>query len=228
MPVVRTLRASPGCLRSQINSSRTPPFRVLTNTSVSLRRVVTDDGERAHIGCAQRLPLRESLFQSTPPRGGRHSLGRNCGDGPEPFQSTPPRGGRPCECLWPSSVRSCCFNPRSRRGRQGESRRARRGAREFQSTPPRRGRRRVTLVFASALNEFQSTPREGGDCRDQPEPRDDGWKFQSTPPRRGQLTAPVFAWCETMASLNPRPREGGDLGKTSQVAQKEWFQSTPP
>ena len=120
-----------------------------------------------------------SLFQSTPPRGGR--LAHPCVTiTSQSFQSTPPRGGR--QTWFKERQSSDCFNPRPRAG--GDSRclftsvsfsvsihAPARGATPdpgtssstflFQSTPPRGGRQYLSSG-RNAARSFQSTPPRGG------------------------------------------------------------------
>ena len=122
------------------------------------------------------------MFQSTPPRGGRHGKGstayQGCGVSIHAptwgatfcnvdevfatmFQSTPPRGGRPAS------------RPRAQR------------VDVFQSTPPRGGRLDYHKVMFLVI------------------------LFQSTPPRGGRhFTVYLF---KRYTSFNPRPHVGGDL-----------------
>jgi len=56
LPVVLIASANPGCLRSQINSSRSPPFRAETYRSVSLRRLTARVGVPSALGLGMLHP----------------------------------------------------------------------------------------------------------------------------------------------------------------------------
>ena len=123
-----------------------------------------------------------TLFQSTPPRGGRPISGRShlvvrgvsihapaggrriasgaC-DGRGMFQSTPPRGGR--RRLEPGTSMVRCFNPRPRGGATAVPCFDDGADRQFQSTPPRGGRLVIVSAALSTSLVFQSTPPRGGD-----------------------------------------------------------------
>ncbi len=146
-----------------------------------------------------------SVFQSTPPHGGRRQSARCAGDRlavsihapawgatmntacngqSATFQSTPPHGGRPSIAAARSAAASA-----------------------FQSTPPhggRRGRLRSRRKFLL----FQSTPPHGG----RPLKAVLGYypdMFQSTPPHGGRLLFDLHSK-EAGVCFNPRPRMGGD------------------
>jgi len=104
--------------------------------------------------------IRHALFQSTPPRGGRHNLPADI-QFARAFQSTPPRGGR----RFTTSFCPC--------------------APSFQSTPPRGGRPPPTLPCPINIMLFQSTPPRGGRPRSPLSPSRTS-RFQSTPPRGGR------------------------------------------
>ena len=145
--------------------------------------------------------IAETLFQSAPPRGGRHPCSP-CFFCVE-FQSAPPRGGR----------------QRIPKGSRRPS--------WFQSAPPRGGRHAGAVSNVLVLS-FNPRPREGGDpdpsidlrsrqvsirapargatLIDETIIRD--VEFQSAPPRGGRRRK---TWKNIHDhGFNPRPREGGD------------------
>ena len=164
----------------------------------------------------------ETLFQSTPPRGGRR-VGAVVVDRGGEFQSTPPRGGR----LDVTAERVIAL--------------------VFQSTPPRGGRqvRSPQLILILA---FQSTPPRGG--RPVSLRRGAGMKPVSIhAPARGATLGDyrgmakcysfnprpraggdrAFAGDVCLADcFNPRPRAGGDLSADKWIESAQKFQSTPP
>ncbi len=76
------------------------------------------------------------------------------------FQSTPPRGGRHQPLPGDGAARQS-FNPRPRAGGDTRSRCGTQRSSTFQSTPPRGGRRRVGDTIPLEF-VFQSTPPRGG------------------------------------------------------------------
>ena len=163
------------------------------------------------------------LFQSTPPRGGRHGF-----TGREQtalrnrfmFQSTPPRGGRLAAHIVDCGFR-CCFNPRPHAG----------------------GDHGYAAVADARFDSFNPRPHAGGDaCL--PDGRCSfSHLFQSTPPRGGRRhrsTVSMPGQCfnprphaggdsiphrRCFPCFNPRPHAGGDRFTVSKLAP---FQSTPP
>ena len=172
------------------------------------------------------------LFQSAPPRRGRHPRGRRSrcprrsfnprpregGDAIVPvllglgelFQSAPPRRGRPA-AGWGSPSPSTFQSAPPRRGRPPRIINPR-VDQQFQSAPPRRGRH-DTIRTEGGAEVFQSAPPRRG----RPAPSvicTNGTRstvFQSAPPRRGRPGATAASVCGG-SRFNPRPREGGDLG----------------
>ncbi len=178
-----------------------------------------------------------SLFQSTPPRGGRRA---RAAASASTFQSTPPRGGRRpgCHEAVVQSSQVSIHAPAWGATRVAGDRPTRP---TFQSTPPRGGR--PSRARSSPLR-FQSTPPRGGrqQLDDGPDPVA---MFQSTPPRGGrlarsradrarQVSIHAPAWGATTdrhplrsgTCFNPRPRVGGDR-RCARSAELR-FQSTPP
>ena len=98
-----------------------------------------------------------SVFQSTPPRGGRPST-LDAAPRVSPFQSTPPRGGRQTRRDVASAPRG--FNPR-----------------------PRAGGDRASARYRRHCRGFNPRPRAGGDAGRSGRARRS--RFQSTPPARG-------------------------------------------
>ena len=172
------------------------------------------------------------MFQSAPPRGGRHETmdrlrhlidvsirapawGATHGNlradllPPHVFQSAPPRGGR-------------------RRALVSMS--ASTAARRFQSAPPRGGRPTVPSALLARRNRFNPRPRVGGDQTvGKPSPRDTG-RFQSAPPRGGRHdTAAAIEIGRHQLCFNPRPRVGGDgrLGRGPGVRDPAGFNPRP-
>ena len=133
------------------------------------------------------------MFQSTPPRGGRHigqavlgsTLQRfnprpRAGGDPmlgrlaarlQVFQSTPPRGGRPTAASHESASRCVSIHA------------------------PARGATVTRATDAHVVKEFQSTPPRRGRLSDRTNAHDDDL-FQSTPPRGGRLC------CHKLLQLN--------------------------
>ena len=123
-----------------------------------------------------------SVFQSTPPRGGRHGV---------PHIWHPPGHVSIHAPAWGATgvllcgvVKRLCFNPRPRVGGDGRSFKA-----------PR------------LLRGFNPRPRVGGDARTVPWIFC-SCSFQSTPPRGGRPGLMSEAGC--FSCFNPRPRVGGD------------------
>ena len=163
-------------------------------------------------GDASREPSRDpaSMFQSTPPRGGRRSGRSTLLHELVSFQSTPPRGGRPMSAVesWPAATMVSIhapawgatgdsrasawtrsgFNPRPRVG--GDLRMPVDYDRLdwFQSTPPRGGRRECLRRSSTHSRVSIHAPAWGATarwCRD----GSTCCRFQSTPPRGGRLGA---------------------------------------
>ncbi len=186
--------------------------------------------------------IKESMFQSTPPRRGDS---RSFAVKPylTTFQSTPPRRGDR-----PSRMRSNLWlkfqSTPPRRGDGPDARRIR-GIGAFQSTPPRRGDKTVFVPFTVTVG-FNPRPREGATNR--AGRAADGervsihapakgrlgtlylylqrHRFQSTPPRRGDKLE-AAQWCDRNG-FNPRPREGATKLAALEVFTVGKFQSTPP
>ncbi len=149
----------------------------------------------------------DTLFQSTPPHGGRRSFLVPPRPG-QPFQSTPPHGGR---------HGAGCDRPL----RRGVSIHA----------PAWGATRWLPVSLAPSRRGFNPRPRMGGDLPARLW-RQSARAFQSTPPHGGRLTRPdagregavvsihAPAWGATAAlrghlinknRFNPRPRMGGDI-----------------
>ena len=143
------------------------------------------------------------MFQSTPPRRGRPGRSRVM-DRICPFQSTPPRRGR---LSIPSTAREFKgFNPRPRAG--GDLVRGPGLGREHVSIHAPAQGATTSYPFAYQLNVFQSTPPRRGRHTCLPHPGQ--WPCFNPRPRAGgdALVDPEFrAWL----GFNPRPRAGGDL-----------------
>ncbi len=109
-----------------------------------------------------------SMFQSTPPRGGRPSTGRGAGatNAGSRLQSTPPRGGRPGSAGRTRGDTDRSFNPRPRVGGDawywvgGD-------LTLFQSTLPAWGRLLYAGRASPPRRQFQSTPPAWGATRPQ-------------------------------------------------------------
>ena len=121
------------------------------------------------------------MFQSTPPHGGRPSLGQG-----EPecrwFQSTPPHGGRPCRWCHRMVFDYVSIHAPAWGATSG---------------------RRLGLMS----NPFQSTPPHGGRLKKSGN-MENAAVFQSTPPHGGRPMPPCKPG--SAVSFNPRPRMGGD------------------
>ena len=131
-----------------------------------------------------RCRVRWKLFQSTPPRRGRHSFHRCRNYHSAGFNPRPREGGADCPPSESSAyphvsihapakgatssvssmtlVRSLFQSTPPRRGRQSSSDMAAM-KQQFQSTPPRRGRRHIPQRYDLAGICFNPRPREGGD-----------------------------------------------------------------
>jgi len=122
------------------------------------------------------------------------------------FQSTPPRGGRHSGHARHRQRPS--FNPRPRVGGDLDTTHITLRVRTFQSTPPRGGRHVVSREWAKVF-QFQSTPPRGGrrHCANGLSPVELG--FQSTPPRGGRRHHAIGLSIHPLR-FNPRPRVGGD------------------
>ncbi len=146
-----------------------------------------------------------SLFQSTPPRGGRQHLQANRERNPE-FQSTPPRGGRPSDgtvtyTLIVVSIHAPargatrrrpwvarpehCFNPRPRAGGDALSSTSSAPARSFNPRPRAGGDPPAAAAWPQKDVSIHAPARGatwGASAAASP------WRFQSTPPRGGRPT----------------------------------------
>ena len=167
------------------------------------------------------------MFQSTPPRGGRH-IPSQSNPPSAGFQSTPPRGGR---------LRS---KPVNAHGRRVSIHAPARGATPttwawplrtavFQSTPPRGGRQALEAL-TKAKDQFQSTPPRGGrphhvgvavaySCVSIHAPARGATRFhpRTGAPCKVSIHAPARGATPRkgdeihhLDGFNPRPRAGGD------------------
>ena len=162
------------------------------------------------------------IFQSTPPRRGRHNRRIRLRPGgaisihaPAQGATSRPRSAPRCKCD---------FNPRPRAGgdlrgavrlravarisihapAQGATKARESGAydRDISIHAPAQGATRAGILIAWPI------------------------QFQSTPPRRGRRRNPH---CGTSpAYFNPRPRAGGDTSPSPPFLELSQFQSTPP
>ena len=144
---------------------------------------------------------RRTLFQFTPPRGGRHYKGLVGKVKKNGFQFTPPRGGRPMIGTRYGSWSTISIHaPAWGATRDGMS---------------YRGRKRIS-IHAPAWGATGSGGT--GDSM--------SWKFQFTPPRGGRR--PVLRRrCPQTPYFNSRPRVGGDFPGGGRV-ERGRFQFTPP
>ena len=168
------------------------------------------------------------MFQSTRPRGARHSRPGDDYAGMQMFQSTRPRGARLTEAASGFTHLATGFNPRARAGRDCRSIR-RAGRRMFQSTRPRGarpGHRAMTWrqdgfnPRARAGRDSRSTradiadrvsihaPARGATLRRGSSPLCD-ILFQSTRPR-GARRGAMVGILPRCSSFNPRARAGRD------------------
>ncbi len=163
------------------------------------------------------------------------------------FQSTPPRGGRPSRSV-PARSAAARFNPRPRVG--GDLRHRPSAVRALVSIhAPAWGATLEPPELGEWLNCFNPRPRVGGD-RSAPEFVDGdltvsihapAWgatpsiviwllallPFQSTPPRGGRHHRRGRGGSRSRG-FNPRPRVGGDTLHTYASGHPSRFQSTPP
>ena len=155
--------------------------------------------------------LTATVFQSTPPRGGRHSRLPRCRRRLRVSFNPRPRAGG--DSTWrdasPVVASDGFFNPRPRAGgdrshyaRALDSRLA-----WFQSTPPRGGRPPRGARPAVPRRVSIHAPARGATRAVAAPPS--GVQFQSTPPRGGR---PSRRRCRR---FNPRPRAGGDTMGTA-------------
>ena len=124
---------------------------------------------------------RPTVFQSTPPYGGR-PLFLSLWKQDQAFQSTPPYGGRLPKAFLLLSV--ACFNPRPRTGGDHASLALTLASTVSIHAPVRGATPKAFLLLSVA------------------------W-FQSTPPYGGDHVIPLYPSLKN--SFNPRPRTGGDL-----------------
>ena len=123
------------------------------------------------------------------------------------FQSTPPRGGRLEAEIKRLLAESGCFNPRPRAG--GDSGLLSAGPASLSFNPrPRAGGDWLGMTPGGKTGCFNPRPRAGGD-RPESMPRRQPMEFQSTPPRGGRLRLSCYARV-AQDGFNPRPRAGGD------------------
>ncbi len=211
------------------------PARGATDPVVRIERPSCGFNPRPRAGGDSR-PVRPAVcaavFQSTPPRGGRHRYSANLW----PCQSFNPRpraGGD--QRQWATMSWAASFNPRPRAGGDAVDGPEVRQVCLFQSTPPRGGRLCSTITLDMGQRGFNPRPRAGGDrslkpCNSPAEVSIHApargattllarpWfllrvrrmpcqcyagTFQSTPPRGGRSSVP--------SGFNPRPRAGGDI-----------------
>ena len=143
------------------------------------------------------------MFQSTPPRGGRHHRGK-IAPIQGMFQSTPPRGGRQLrQHILPGNNRVQSTPPRGGRLRP---RRLLKYRRRFQSTPPRGGRPCILRDIRGKIFVSIHAPTRGATKIAQF--RQLALMFQSTPPRGGRRWRRQNGFRKN--SFNPRPHAGGD------------------
>ena len=167
------------------------------------------------------------LFQSTPPRGGRHDTYRRTAKYYCISIHAPARGATADE--WCRYRQAGDFNPRPREG--GDRLLPVTGKAQNHFNPrPREGGDLISARQPSSPEGFQSTPPRGGRrkrCRRCPKRA----PFQSTPPRGGRRQLGRFSSQSILISIhapargattarqiqqpkhsyfNPRPREGGD------------------
>ena len=105
--------------------------------------------------------------------------------------------------MMPKTFLNGHFNPRPPRGGRHSLYRPVKSVAVFQSTPPARG-------ATTATSGRTKTSR-----------------FQSTPPARG-ATNSRLSLIFFVIDFNPRPREGGDAGRSVAIIRYNQFQSTPP
>ena len=190
------------------------------------------------------IPTR-TLFQSTPPHGGRR-VAHDDQILEAPVSIHAPAWGATDHRRFTDN-QAGSFNPRPRMG--GDVRGSATGASIslFQSTPPAWGATLPVLV-PHDHQPFQSTPPHGGRLQDLFDYNPMLW-FQSTPPHGGRLNPEARAiqsymfsihapaWGATSArhqhpristGFNPRPRMGGDTPPLQPFISGQEFQSTPP
>ena len=140
------------------------------------------------------------------------------------FQSTPPHGGRRprIDLSEPDASR---FNPRPRAGGDADRHQPAAASEEFQSTPPRGGRRSGVIGPRSAV-WFQSTPPRGGRRRGQLGRCEVAGVSIHAPARGATPSSRSGPW--PCGCFNPRPRAGGDRVGAQRRPPRVEFQSTPP
>ena len=158
------------------------------------RGATSANNARAYTNVFQSTPPREGRhkafeaytkfikFQSTPPHEGRLDAIIGALIQTE-FQSTPPHEGRPCLSL--PILRLSCFNPRPHTRGDGPCRLSYTHVFEFQSTPPR-GRRQLVVGHGCSLSVVSIHALARGATAFRSSCRQSYWSF------------------------NPRPRAGGD------------------
>ncbi len=147
------------------------------------------------------------MFQSTPPRGGRHQDARNSVDARSVSIHAPARGATRAD-HGRMSYRSVSIHAPAR-GATRYDRAVNAGQPEFQSTPPRGGRPSTRPRHVRSIVVSIHAPARG--ATQVPGGRSSviQW-FQSTPPRGGRPFG--IDPCDSASQcFNPRPRAGGDL-----------------
>ena len=165
-----------------------------------------------------------TMFQSTPPRGGRPAISRYLRRLLR-FQSTPPRGGRRPYRVGavPRVERVSIHAPAW--GATLRPQWAVWRLKQFQSTPPRGGRQWEEYTRRSSTSVSIHAPAWG--ATPVPEIACDSEEFQSTPPRGGR-PLPLRSGVNRVTSFNPRPRVGGDgAGRPRRQAGRTSFNPRP-
>ncbi len=158
------------------------------------------------------------MFQSTPPRGGRHRrIGCQAVAGIV-FQSTPPRGGRHHQTL--SYGRCQCFNPRPRVGGDLDTGSALHDQVSVSIHAPAWGATHDIGPSCLTIEQFQSTPPRGG--RHQ----------HCVSTSNVSIHAPAWGATRDRCHIgrrcfNPRPRVGGDRSGSRFAAVIECFNPRP-
>ena len=151
--------------------------------------------------------LCERLFQSTPPRGGRHRCSRWARPPTPYFNPRPPRGGRQRPST--TAMRPLVFQSTPPARGATSSLPARCDGGDISSTPPARGATRAVLQLFPPVVYFNPRPPRGGRPRLSPRLLRSR-RISIHAPREGGDSV-VKDSAKTYADFNPRPPRGGRL-----------------
>ena len=169
-----------------------------------------------------------TVFQSTPPRGGRPACdGYSRGCSARVFQSTPPRGGRRCVVSSYTCV-AVSFNPRPRVGGDAAGVSSGTGPGTRFNPRPRVGGDRPTAAIRRPIAHVSIHAPAWGATPVASPTMHRAREFQSTPPRGGRPTAVGDDCCDQIAFQSTPPRGGRHGSGVSDRLRWPRFQSTPP